>query len=294
MQTNNSSRHLRLACLAVLSTSLTSLCTAQLTTPTFQINADPANVVETGGSIQTLENVGSSGATLNVSQNSAASQPQLITSATPSGASAVRFDGVNDGLSALNVASSSLASSTAGTLFFVLKPNSQFLASIFQWQGTGERLQVAENSPSLVYVHGPFANPNFDFATAPIPAGWNDQWHLLTLVRNGNIGQIRADGVDLTTTVSFTGGLSGGVGDLHIGFGPGLADPFGGDIAEIRVYNSAPSGGDLATVEGELTATYLTAVPEPSEYAMIFGAVCVLGAVARRFVRRTENNALAA
>jgi len=282
MQTKTSSRHLRLAGVALLSVALPSLCTAQLTYQLTPAGYTPGNWANDAG-----------GAVGAVTQASVGAQPQLVAGATPSGSSAVRFDG-GDILSAANVLSSSLVGNTSGTLFFVMKPSIQAVSSPFQWDtGAGQRLQFAENAGNLFYVHGTFSNPTFDFINTANPAGWSDQWHVVTLVRDGTAGSIRVDGVALPDQNFNVSGLTGASGTLNIGAGPGTQDPFIGDIAEVRVYQAALSSIDIGTIEGQLTQDYLTPIPEPSEYAMMFGVLCVAGAFARRQMLRKQANSAA-
>jgi hypothetical protein len=285
MQTKTSSRQLRLAGVVLLSAALPGLCTAQLVTPTFQVT--PGSAVEgvNPGFVETWDNLGSAGNALDVTQTAASLQPQLITSATPSGASAVRFDGTDDTLSAGTVASSLFVGNDIATIFMVYRPVADN-GSILQWTSgiDDDRVQIADAS-LIAYAHGSFGGG--DIITASHPQNWFNNWHLLTITRNGSAGTIRADGAETADTFPLTGITPGNTGPFEISR-PGFV--FNGDIAEIRIYNTAPGAGDIAAIEGQLTQDYLTPIPEPSEYAMMFGVLCVVGAFARRQWLRKQAN----
>jgi hypothetical protein len=278
---------MRIAGVALLA-ALPTMCMAQLTTPTFQVTPD--SVVEGDpGLVATWDNLGSAGNTLDVSQATESLQPQLITSATPSGESAVRFDGVDDTLSAGSVLSSAFVANNVATIFMVYRPAADN-GSILQWTSTidDDRVQVAE-AGLLAYAHGTFGGG--DIITAGRPANWFNEWHVLTLTRNGASGTIRADGAQTSDTFDNTGITPGNTGTFEISR-PGFL--FNGDIAEIRIYNTAPAAGEIAAIESQLTQDYLTPIPEPSEYAMMFGALCVVGAFAKRQWLRKQANAVGA
>jgi len=279
MQTKTSSRHLKIAGAALLAAALPSLCTAQLT---YQLTPDGF----TAGATATWANdVG--GAIGAVSQSVAGAQPQLVAGVTPSGEDAVRFDG-GDLLTLANVSSSDLIGTTSGTLFFVLKPTDQTISSVFQW-GTSPRVQFAENGTTVYYAHGPFPQ---EFVSANKPGDWGTDWHVVTLVRNGNTGIIRIDGQESSLLFPAGTGVSG-TGSLNIGAAPDGTVGFSGDIAEVQVWSSALDSTQIGNIEAQLTSTYLTPIPEPSEYAMMFGALCVAGAFARRQWLRKQANAAA-
>lgn len=159
---------------------------------------------------------------------------------------------------------------------------------------TSHILNLAETtgfgpSSTIAYVHG---DVSADILSVPTPGAWNDgNWHVLTALRNGASGQIRIDGTPVTpATGAFANNwTTGGTGTLFVGGSPwGAGDDFIGDIAEIQIHSSVP--GDINAVELGLDAKYselgLTVVPEPSEYAMIFGLACVAGALALRYRRQ--------
>ena len=89
------------------------------------------------------------------------------------------------------------------------------------------------------------------------------------------------DGQSLSPSGSFNGsGIFSANGTLAVG-SLNAGENWGGNIAEILAYNSGSI--DVAGVENYLGTKYgLTPVPEPSEYAMIFGVICVLGALVVR------------
>jgi hypothetical protein len=122
-------------------------------------------------------------------------------------------------------------------------------------------------------------------------AGVHDgQWHVLSLLRNGTTGAIRLDGNVLAESGSAFGSSQvSGTGTFHIGGSGDNTDNFQGAIAEVLVYNTPTGVGNFENVEGYLEQKNgLTAVPEPSQYAMVFGVACIVGAIVIR--RRNQLN----
>jgi hypothetical protein len=176
--------------------------------------------------------------------------------------------------------------------------------SVVTWiqQGLGgtefnRLLQVSDSGPSIFYVQGDVdTTPALrELAFATTPPEWNDgAFHVLSMVRNGTAAEFRLDGTPIALAGNaFPTGPSWdttGTGTLTVGGAPFDAAPstpdlWTGDLAEIQIYNAVP--GDINAVELALGTEYgLTVVPEPSEYAMIFGLACVAGAVALRYRRQ--------
>ena len=65
-----------------------------------------------------------------------------------------------------------------------------------------------------------------------------------------------------------------------------------GNIAEILVYKTVLNDTQIKSVETQLGSKYdLAVVPEPSQYATVFGLICVAGAAAMRLRRRAAAQA---
>jgi len=87
-----------------------------------------------------------------------------------------------------------------------------------------------------------------------------------------------------------TGGTAGGTPFsplTRIGNNEGGGDGFAGSISEIDIYQGVLTSSQIATVEANFTAEYITAVPEPTTWAMMAGGFGMLFAT-RRF-RRSEG-----
>jgi hypothetical protein len=185
---------------------------------------------------------------------------------------------------------------TQTAMFLVLRATGAQNKSILTWDDTNPSstgstfLQVSENLGDINHLQRGTTTTSAGIVNGDAPT-WDGDFHLLTLVRNGNVGQIRIDGVAQTVTGNFS--ASGSMplvtsGDLTLGgrVGSTSGDRWSGDIAEVRFYNTIPN---IEQIEMELDATYnLNVVPEPSEYAMIFGLACVAGALALRYRRQTS------
>jgi hypothetical protein len=182
-------------------------------------------------------------------------------------------------------------SGSQSTTMIVLRSDEQ-TATILSWinePGVFNSLfQASQIGARIHYVQGDVAADTINVA-GPGQAVWDlNEFHVLTLTRDGASGQIRFDGTPLGGQAgSFVNPIvTGEEGTLRIG---GLAgdpsDLWTGDIAEIRVYNNVPA--NLNEIEVQLGNDYgISVVPEPSEYAMIFGLACVAGAVALRYRRQ--------
>lgn len=283
---------LRALSLALLTTAVVPICNAQITlgdlpnsaNVTLWLKADTGVSTDINGVTQ-WQDGSNSGFHLSASGGP---QPQLIangqTVGLPVNLPVVQFDGVQDVLSRTGVDGTSLVSANSGAFFVVLKANSQDVKSILGWvddnapgNGYNNLVQVAENG-SLIYLHG---DAGQDLISAPKPGDWATAWHVLSVTRTGSSGDIRVDGQSLSPSGSFNGsGIFSANGTLAVG-SLNAGENWGGNIAEILAYNSGSI--DVAGVENYLGTKYgLTPVPEPSEYAMIFGVICVLGALVVR------------
>ncbi len=185
---------------------------------------------------------------------------------------------------------------TQGAVFMVLRGFANDRSAL-TWMDESvaayQRLvQVSRTASDIYYVQGNLTGGSTDFINADEGNVADGSWHVLTLVRNGNGGTIRLDGTPLPSLAGdFAGPLpQTATGKLTVGGAPfnapgDVPDRWTGDIAEIQIFSAVP--GDINAIEQALGAEYgLTVVPEPSEYAMIFGLACVAGAVALRYRRQ--------
>jgi len=288
MQTTAYKRNLAIAGLMVLGCSLPTACKAQLT---LWLKADSSQINLTapasGDPVSLWKDASGSG--LDVSASGTA-QPTFLANQL-NGFGAVRFDGVANELDRTPVTASSLVSADQSATFLVLKPNAQDANTILSWvdntAGAGNFLQVAENAGKLAYAHGQVLTAPIDAITADKPGNWIGNWHILSLVRHSDgSGEIHVDGTALATSGAFTGPLNSAPGTLSVAHGFG-ADNWGGDIAELRVYNSGSV--DTSAIETELGTKFnLAPVPEPSQYATVFAAACVCGALFLRNRRQAS------
>jgi hypothetical protein len=206
----------------------------------------------------------------------------------PNGQGFVSFN--NSPLTQADAALSPLISASQSAAFVVLRTSAQN-KTLLSWRKNGiadfsSLLQVSENSGRISFVQRGALSSSIS-AAAPT---WNSDFHLLTLVRNGTSGQLRFDGTPLSSPLgAFSGSMDTvSQGLLALGGLPASAgDTWTGDIAELRVYSTVPA--DISAVENTMGGIYgLTAVPEPSQFAMIFGLACVAGALVLRHRRQTS------
>jgi hypothetical protein len=229
---------------------------------------------------------GSGTTTISLTAPTAAERPTFNTAGVNGLGDYVTFDGIDDNLR-VTVDASSFLPNAQSTTIMVLRPSDTASESITAWGNTIANMWQLSLNPDIHYVQGSIASPANMQVTAPVPSDWAGTWRVITGIRNADgSGEIRLNGGTVGTVPAgtFTGPVSGS-GALVIGgsdFGAG--DRWAGDIAEVRVYSTVPT---IATEEAALFTAYnITPVPEPSEYAMIFGLACVAGAVALRYRRQ--------
>jgi hypothetical protein len=283
----------------VLSAALAPVCNAQWTWSGNGANttAQPSLWLEPSGAADGITPNGSGGvsawqdgrsgfSSLSVSDNgTAANDPTLVTGAL-NGHNVVRFDGVNNILYNTSI-SSSIFGASDSTTFVVQTFNgtSSDLSATVSWVAPGANPdQVIVNATyqdQLFYTHG----KGNDYIGANAPLGFAGSAHVLTFERNGGTGILDVDGVaqDTTGSPGFSTSLTASSGTLAVGGvfqNSTKGQLFNGDVAEVIVFNTALSGSDVQTVEQYLGNKYnISVVPEPSQYATVFGLLCVGGAV---------------
>jgi hypothetical protein len=203
----------------------------------------------------------------------------------------IQFSGaVNNFLqSSSPVAFSSLVGDTQGAIFIVYRQNgvaSGMAGSTpVGWGGGSDRL-FAQTDYSGTGLHFQFGNPvaGGDLNIANNSSVIDNQWHILSLVRNGTAGTVHLDGAVLGESGSafLNSSAVSGSSSLLIGGSGDNTDNFTGAIAEVLTYNLGSV--DSAAVENYLGEKYgLAPVPEPSQYAMLFGLACIAGALVVRY-----------
>jgi hypothetical protein len=207
----------------------------------------------------------------------------------------LRFDGIDDVLLTPGVIQgSTLLSDTASTVFVLQRAAGPAKpSSTISWVQPESELSVnqfnvqADYNGSIRFDQGdPASGGRIETPVSGVASGWYGNWHVLTLVRDGNDGTIRVDGIELATG-TFSSSLDSSQSTyLNVGGDfSGDVNAFDGDLAVLRIYNTAL---DLTTIQGIETelAERLIPIPEASEYAMIFSIGCLAAAVAMRTRRR--------
>ena len=269
---------------------LLSLSAAQVAQAQFTLNltADAGSVTTTGGSGTTVTAWNDSGsANADLTGSGGANSP-VWSSGVVNGSSSsgyLSFTGSEaDVLAATGVIASSLFSANQVAISMVIRPGVGNSAdALFSWASGGTYVQLAENddafTPGFAFVH------NTAFYQASEPSGWEGNWSILTVVRNGNYGELRRDGAifaSSATAFQGAGDLNTSLsGTLQVGQTVGApTQSWTGDIAAIRVSTDVNSVG---STEAALGGAYnLAPVPEPSQYATVFSLICVAGALVYR------------
>jgi hypothetical protein len=216
----------------------------------------------------------SSGAGLNFGQAEAARRPTLRTNVV-GGQPVVRFDGVDDVLSAGSVAGSVLVGANEATVFCVQKQaGAKAQNTTLHW--------IAPDDTNRFGAHLSYENTLiFDFGNVTAggrvggaqPAGWDDAFKIVSLRRlSGGAGAIRVGGADAVTG-TFTDALDNTQSaPLFVGgMGAEAVSALQGDLAELIVYNRGLSDAERTQVYDYLNAKYFTLGPSPSKTVHRFG-----------------------
>lgn len=185
---------------------------------------------------------------------SGASTPTLVTGLTPNGSSAVDLTGVGSLL-----LGSSITAASGYTVFVYSEVAN----------GAGRNSFTGGSSPGAleydIYSH------NQDFLTeytADVAHGTGtistSSFSLTDLAVNSSGSSFRLNGASDGTGAGATFGSA----ITRIGNNEGGGDGFVGYIAEIDIYQGILTSGQISTVEANMTAAYITPVPEPSTLAM--------------------------
>jgi hypothetical protein len=186
-----------------------------------------------------------------VSQADEALQPALAADLL-NGQAAVLFDGEDDVLVRPDVAGMNLLSPDAVSVYAVVRQKRQSkVNTLLAWEAPNYKnhlaLLTSYNNQFLI-DHGNVTEGGR--LSAAQPEGWDDAWHVLEFVREGNTATVNVDG-DALDLGEFGSALNVAVsGTLLVGEAATLA--FGGEIAEVLIYNRA-----LGTSERESVSQYL-------------------------------------
>lgn len=297
------SRKFKLSCLIALTSAFALLAQAQLTQPpssglTFWINGD--TVSHSGATVTGWDNQVSNPTATSVSPTGLTA-PTWTDNALNSH-DIVTFDGTSQTLSQANVNNFDLAGATDSSIFLVIRPqgtagSDRVPFADWSFSGHDQRLFAWSDTSSLSapaqqirFEHGdPSQGDTLDKPISDVQSpAWYGNWHVVSMTRSGNNATIQVDSGTPTTSSTFVtpaqqfndstlyvGGLSGGF-------------YFQGDIAEILVYNTGDAN-NATDVQGYLENKYFSNVPEPSQYATVFGLACIGGAL---MLRRRRQAAL--
>ena len=190
-----------------------------------------------------------------VSQEEATQQPKLVTDVI-NNKPAVLFDGDDDMLTRVNVAGDSLLSSDSVSVYAVVRQKQQSAVNtVVAWEGPNYKnhlaLLTSYNNDFLIdYGHASEGGR----VSAAQPEGWDDAWHVLEFVRDGTQAMVMVDS-ETVEMGEFEDALElDDAGRLIVGAVPELA--FGGEIAELLIYNRALSELERNRVRGYLGSSY--------------------------------------
>jgi Concanavalin A-like lectin/glucanases superfamily len=311
MKTRNLKRLAVGSVLVVVLLRLAPVCDAQITIstqPTFWVRADQG--VSPGTPlVASWNNVGSASVAIpSVGNIDSGTEPSL-NSNDPSGQSSVQFDLSTTPipgrfLDASPVNGADLFSGANSTVFIVQKDNVPDNGNSLNWNNNANSgnsyLSMNAANPSqsfpghneIVFDSGSGSDFISADITTQVPTFYGN-WHVITGVRNGSAGEIHVDGQNLIITggLGFSGSANfATTGPLSIGglrVATAADQTIHGSIAEVLVFGSNLSPGDIATVESELGAKYgISIVPEPQAYASAFSVLCLVAGLAMKLRRR--------
>ncbi|MAP52807.1 MAG: hypothetical protein CMO48_04680, partial [Verrucomicrobiales bacterium] len=182
-------------------------------------------------------------------------QPTLVAEAL-NGKPALLFDGEDDVLARVDVAGADLLSPDEVSVFAVVRQKWQSkVNTIVAWEAPNYKnhmaLLTSYNNKFLIdYGHASEGGR----VSANQPEGWDDEWHVLEFARAGNLSTVKVDGESVEMG-EFGGSLEvDASGMLSVGAVPKLA--FGGEIAEVLIYNRTLSAGEQKSVTDHLGVKY--------------------------------------
>jgi len=182
-------------------------------------------------------------------------QPTLVADAV-NGKPALLFDGEDDVLARADVAGANLLSPDEVSVFAVVRQKWQSkVNTVVAWEAPNYKnhmaLLTSYNNKFLIdYGHASEGGR----VSADQPEGWDDEWHVLEFARAGNLSTVKVDGESVEMG-EFGDSLEvDASGMLSVGAVPKLA--FGGEIAEVLIYNRTLSAGEQKSVTDHLGVKY--------------------------------------
>ena len=182
-------------------------------------------------------------------------QPTLVADAV-NGKPALLFDGEDDALARADVAGADLLSADEVSVFAVVRQKWQSkVNTVVAWEAPNYKnhmaLLTSYNNKFLIdYGHASEGGR----VSANQPEGWDDEWHVLEFVRSGNTAKAQVGSTEIELS-EFSDSLEvDALGTLSVGAVPKLA--FGGEIAEVLVYNRSLTNPERDGVRGYLGARY--------------------------------------
>ena len=182
-------------------------------------------------------------------------QPTLVADAV-NGKPALLFDGEDDVLARADVAGADLLSADEVSVFAVVRQKWQSkVNTVVAWEAPNYKnhmaLLTSYNNKFLIdYGHASEGGR----VSANQPEGWDDEWHVLEFVRSGNTAKAQVGSTEIELS-EFSDSLEvDTLGTLSVGAVPKLA--FGGEIAEVLVYNRSLTNPERDGVRGYLGARY--------------------------------------
>ena len=219
-----------------------------------------------------------SGAGNHATQGNAAERPALATGATPTGQTAVRFDGDDDFVSLPNF----LTGDLAAEVFVVIRndvdtPANSGQTGLWDFGSDGTNSHYPWTDGVIYDEFGTTSRKTTLNRATPL-----NQYNVYNVRSETNLWESRLNNGEIFTTNSNAVGFSAApkLGESEAPDAYNLD----GDIAEIRIYTYDPSQGSGLTeaertaIHNELRATYI--VPEPGALGLM--AMAALPMVARR------------
>jgi len=204
---------------------------------------------------------------------SGTSMPTLAAGVTPNGSSAVNFggQGILSLASSIGVGGGSytafayiqLAAGSGPYALFGGTGNGSFEYRIYN----GHQDSLLEWQADLGSGSGTVSSSSFS---------------LIDAIVSSSGGAYRLNGVADGTTAGTT--FTAPITFISNNYGVGGGEAFSGYISEIDIYSGVLTATQIGTVEAQLTAEYVTTIPEPTSLAMVVGGLGLLFAT-RRFHR---------
>jgi hypothetical protein len=193
-----------------------------------------------GSNVSAWAGVGGLGQTL--SQASASVQPLFVTSG-PNGKPYVEFDGVDEQMTSATFGSAS----GPFHCFYAIRLNSWAVNEAISKLDAEGTIQTRSSTPRISQIDSTIANENADLSVGDwhlLEAGWanaNDASFLKVDAGTETTGGTLADGITMTT---LTIGYNGSDSWSEI------------DLAELAIYNTEKTSGDLAAIQGYFNTRY--------------------------------------